>query len=72
MRTGEQPAISSGTSTLAYESTEEMSDEDAVVTTLDWVYVGENNRSPTMMLRKEVAEQLGIDADAEMEVGHEQ
>jgi len=25
-----------------------------------------------MMLWKEVAEQLGIDADAEMEIGHEQ
>ena len=42
------------------------------MTTLDCVYVGENNRSPTMMLWKEVAEQLGIDADAEMEIGHEQ
>lgn len=50
---------------------EAVSDEDAAVTPLGRVRVGENNGSYTVTLRKEVAEQLGIEPGDKMEVGHE-
>lgn len=50
---------------------EAVSDDDAAVTPLGRVRVGENNGSLTVTLRKEVAKQLGIEAGDEMEVGHE-
>lgn len=50
---------------------EAVSDENAAVTPLGRVRVGENNGALTVTLRKEVAEQLGIEAGGEMKVGHE-
>jgi hypothetical protein len=50
---------------------EAVSDDDAAATPLGRVRVGENNGSLTVTLRKEVAEQLGIEPGDEMEVWHE-